>query len=212
MGVAVDEERGDVDEDAGLAAQRILGPFTYTISQGPLFFDDINYDNDHGPRRTDILEFGLVYDSGPEGPDGILDFTYDTGPILTWANDGFPYGTVTEQFGSLIYNLDFYANGLEQTGYIPSPSSANGVSPFNWPISSTSDSGNQYILVFRTSATWRNGTTLTYSLIGPFMVDLVTPRDPFNPASYFINVGCGDDAEPVDTYPDPNFFAPEDTQ
>jgi PKD repeat protein len=80
------------------------------------------------PTESDFLEFGIFYDSGPDGePDGVLDFRYDGyvqwnlvggprqivlgEPMVRWDARGYPYDMPNAfgnfETGDLRYNLNF---------------------------------------------------------------------------------------------------------
>ncbi len=150
-----------------------------------------------GPQESDILEFAIFRNSGPQGePDDLLDIRLPTSffdsrvPVVVFNGHGYPYDTPDAtgafSYGDLDYNLSFVFNPHDPTFNAAVPLDLNNPQlPFyrthidevtgvptrtrSWMTAGPAPN-NSYILAFRTSSSWTSGTGISYTVLGATML------------------------------------------
>ena len=172
-------------------APRLLRSMTYMVGPDPRDLDDLDYNVIGGPDATDLLEFGLFFETegGDDEDNGTLD-EFNDYLLYTWDNTGGPVATLLSDnpFGGLVYEADFIGSGTVDAPDFPieaGPETDNGLD------------GYSYILAVRTSATWRSQISMSAEVFNADMILTTSGNFPIN-----------DEGEPIDSY-SPNFYDDE---
>jgi PKD repeat protein len=149
--------------------------------------EDLGYQNIAGPQSSDLLEFGLFFETKDDDDARNNELNIENDFLLyKWNADGGPVGTIEDEgFGFVRYFLDFIGNGTPAEPQFPVPAG---------PDSDDNISGYSYIIAVRTSANWRSQITMRCDVE---LARMITPASGSFPVD--------DEGAPVDSY-SPNFY------
>lgn len=136
----------DEDTDTGAIAERCLSRIRFQIDSGGSAFEQIEQ-----IRMLDFIEWGVFEDNETDAEEGPL-LNWVDNLLFTWTTDGSPFGTATELTNTdgsdieVFYDIDLFGNNLQR-------------------LVSTLGGEQRFMVAFRTSSVFRNGTGVTLNSI-----------------------------------------------